>query len=233
MYQPCGIRALIVGGGLLTSSLAEGQTSVGSAYDALPGLYRVPVAELAPARLSGALYVGYGITEAQPSETDSHQRLSASAALSVVPLPRLQFSLRTDIRYDRHPDDGHGQDSGTTLAPTVLGRWVEPLSPVSAVGAELGVWFPGTEAPSPTLEAASPHALLFGTTRRGPVTLTALAGYRIDRSGAASPELAGIRAGDRLALGLSDFNAVLAGIGMAYALGRSRLFAEINGDILV
>ncbi|MEO8180943.1 MAG: carboxypeptidase regulatory-like domain-containing protein [Deltaproteobacteria bacterium] len=233
MYQPRCIGALVVGGGILASSLAEGQAIVGSAYDALPGLYRVPVAELAPAHLSGALSVGYGITEAQPSETGAHQRLSFTPAVSVVPIPRLQLSVRSDIRYDRHPDDGHGQDSGTTLAPTFAARWVQPVSASVALGVELGVWLPGTEALSPTLEAASPHALLFGTMRRGPITLTSHVGYRIDRSRAASPDLEGIRAGDRLALGLSDFDAGLAAIGMAYFLGRSWLFAELRSDILL
>jgi len=233
MYQPRGIGALVVGAGILASSLAEGQTIVGSAYDALPGLYRVPVAELAPSRLSGALSVGYGITEAQPSETGPHQRLSFSAAVSVVPMPRLQLSVRSDGRYDRHPDDGHGQDSGSTLAPTIAARWVEPVSAIVALGVEVGVWLPGTESLSTTLDAASPHALLFATARWGPITLTTLSGYRIDRSGAASPDLAGTRAGDRLALGLSDFDAGLVAIGMAYFLGPSRLFVEIGDDILL
>jgi hypothetical protein len=233
MYQRRWIRVRVAGAGILASSLAAGQTIVGNAYDALPGLYRVPVAELAPARLSGALSVGYGFTEAQPAETGPHQRLSGGAAVSLVPLPRLQFSLRTDARYDRHPDDGHGVDSGTTLAPTLAARWVEPVSDVLALGVELGVWFPGTESVSHTLEAASPHALLFGTTRQGPLTITALCGYRFDRSSAASPDLGRVRAGDRLVLGLSDFDAGLAAIGAAYAIGRSRWFAEISSDLLL
>src|SRR6185295_14127727 len=58
-------------------------------------------------------------------------------------------------------------------------------------------------------------------------------GYRIDRSSAASPDLRGVRAGDRLALGLSDFDAGLAAIGAAYSIGRSRWFAEISSDILL
>src|SRR4029079_621747 len=136
------------------------------------------------------------ITEAQPSETGSHRRMSTSAAVSVVPTPRLQLSLRSDARYDRHPNDGYGEDSGVTLAPTIAARWITTLSSSFAFGVDAGLWFPGTESLSPALKAASPHAALVGTARTGPVAVTALCGYRLDRSKAASPDLDGMRAGD-------------------------------------
>src|SRR3712207_3105762 len=60
-------------------------TNVGEAYDALPGLHRVPLAETSDAPLTAAVSMGYGITEARTGESSSHQRVSTVAAIGVAP----------------------------------------------------------------------------------------------------------------------------------------------------
>src|SRR5687768_6114601 len=77
--------------------------NVGLASDALPGLHRVPLAEPSDARLTAALTMGYGVTEAATGESGSHQRISTTVAIGLVPMPRLQFALSAAGRYDRHP----------------------------------------------------------------------------------------------------------------------------------
>jgi hypothetical protein len=208
-------------------------TNVGQAYDALPGLHRVPLAEPSDARLTAALSMGYGVTEARRGESSSHRRVSTVAAIGVAPLPRLQLAFSASARHDRHPSDAEGSDSGTVLDPRLAARWVEPLGQRFALGAEVGAWFPGTEQASRTLRATSPHVALIGTFGAGPLTLGARAGYRLDRSGRAAPEIAELRAGDRLALGLSDFDAALVGAGAAYRVDRVQLFAEGNAELLI
>jgi hypothetical protein len=212
--------------------LARAQ-SVGRAVDGLPGLQRLPLAEVAPTPLAAAVALGYGRTEAQPGEIGAHQRLLATAAIGAAPLPTLQLSARLDGRYDRHPPDSAGANSGTVLSPTLLARWIKPLGSAVAAGAEAGVWFPGSESIEATLSGASPQLALFGSWRAGSWILASLVGYRLDRSAAARPTLAHRRFGDRLALGLSDFDAAQLGLGAAYRLGQDVLFAELNAQLLV
>jgi hypothetical protein len=65
-------------------------------------------------------------------------------------------------------------------------------------------------------------------------SLFASGGFRLDNSANSAPDLARLREGDRLALGLSDFNAVLAGLGVATRFGsRGEAFVEFSGDFLV
>jgi hypothetical protein len=208
-------------------------TNVGQAQDGLPGLHRVPIAEPSAAPLTAALSMGYGVTEAGAGERAGHQRISTIAAIGVSPLPRLQLGLSAVARYDQHPDDGQGSDSGTVVDPRVSARWVESLGQRFALGLELGAWFPGTEDAARTLRATSPHAALLGTLQAGPLTVGARAGYRLDRSAKAAPALAELRPGDRLALGLSDFDAALVGLGAAYAVGDAQLLAEVNTELLL
>jgi hypothetical protein len=208
-------------------------SNVGQAYDALPGLHRVPLAETSDARLTAALSMGYGVTEARTGESSSHQRLSTIAAIGVAPIPRLQLAFSASARYDRHPSDAQGSDSGTVVDPRLAARWIEPLGQRFAAGVEVGAWFPGSEDAARTLRATSPHVALLGTFGAGPLTIGGRAGYRLDRSGSAAPEVAELRVGDRLALGLSDFDAALLGAGAAYRIERVQLFAEANAELLI
>jgi hypothetical protein len=63
--------------------------------------------------------------------------------------------------------------------------------------------------------------------------VAATAGYRFDQSGNAAPDLARLRPGDRLALGLSDFDAVLIGLGFAHAFGAFEALGEVSWDLLI
>jgi hypothetical protein len=234
MHRHFSVACLIVGSAVFARSPENAYAAnVGQAYDALPGLHRVPLAEPSDARVSAALSMGYGVTEAGAGESGTHQRISTIAAIGVAPLPRLQFGLSAAARYDHHPSDDRGSDSGTVLDPTVSARWVQPLAERFALGFELGAWFPGTEEAARTLRATSPHAALLGTFGAGPLTIGARAGYRFDRSAKAMPDIPELRAGDRLALGLSDFDAALLGMGAAYRIGPAQLFLEGSADLLL
>jgi hypothetical protein len=220
-------------GGLLCAMPVTAQPAFGGAYTALPGFFRVPVAEPTSEPMSAAASLAYGMTESQVGEAGAHQRFGAIAAIGATPFGRLQSSLRADARYDRHPRDGQGENSGSMVTPSLALRWIEPLSSSIALGAEAGIRLPGTESVSVMVAAASPHVALFGTWRAGQMAVAMLAGYRLDRSAAASPDLQGIRFGDRVALGLSDFDAVLFGLGAGYVLGDARVFIEANAEVLL
>jgi hypothetical protein len=234
MHGRFSLRCLFVCLAFLAGSPVNARAAnVGLASDALPGLHRVPLAEPSDSRVMGALTVGYGVTAATASESGSHQRISTALAVGVAPLPRLQFALSAAGRYDHHPSDAQGRDSGTVLDPRLSARWVQPWSEVATLGFELGAWFPGSEDASRTLGATSPHAALLATLRWGLLSVGVRGGYRLDRSAKARPELAQLRAGDRLALGLSDSNAALLGVGFAYPVGDVQLLAESSAELLV
>jgi hypothetical protein len=58
-------------------------------------------------------------------------------------------------------------------------------------------------------------------------------GFRYDRGAHVGADALRYRTGDRLALGLSDFNAVLVGWGISVPLGKTEILGEVTGDLLV
>jgi hypothetical protein len=70
-------------------------------------------------------------------------------------------------------------------------------------------------------------------TNVGRVRLASLAGYRFNHGAPAGSDAAHLSPGDRLALGLSEFDAVLLGLGAGVWIGRSELLCEISADVLV
>ena len=223
-------------------------SSVGASASGLPGLGRVAVA--APKELphaGAALGIGYGFTEAQNvpnAEPGAHQRASSTLALMAQPLRFLSAALVLDGRYDSHPDDALGSSSSTVGEPRLFVRANEAVGRSFALGAQLGVWVPGGEAPSVRFDASTLDALLLATyaPAGSDLALALNAGYRIDRSAEVlgARDRPRLRAGDRLALHLSDSDAILLGLGASKRLGggtarasRVELLGELTWDVLV
>jgi hypothetical protein len=205
-----------------TSHAADGPAP---ASDAQPGLHLVGLAEIgAPA---AAATLGYGYTEPQTTSDGGHHRLSLRAAAAFPVVKWLSLGPIVDGRYDLHP-----HDSGATLSGALLARAAAKRG-AFRFGGELKGWVPGAENASTMLDAASLDLrTLFGAALRN-VELAGVAGYRLDRSGAAGKNASALGPGDRLALGVSDFDAVLLGAGADVLLGRTELFAEASLDLLV
>jgi len=60
-----------------------------------------------------------------------------------------------------------------------------------------------------------------------------MAGYRFNQGGAAGSDAAHLSPGDRLALGLSEFDAVLLGLGASAWAGQYQISGEVSSDVLV
>lgn len=210
--------------------------TVGDATDALPGLHRVPVAGTGEARLSVAGSLGYGLTEAQPSENGEHHRVVGGLAVAGAPLPWLELGVDSLLRHDVHPDDGMGTDDGTVFEVTANARGGVMLQDRWAVGGALAFHLPGADEvgdafANPALEA---RALAAFTPPEGPLVVAAAAGFRADFTGGLAPAPPQtFRLGDRIASGLSDSHAVLVGIGAAYRIGSVDLLGEWSADFLV
>ncbi len=203
------------------------------ASDALPGVHRTAFATpLAPAFFSGALTLGYGYTEAQGVGDEAHHRQLGRLALGGAPAPWFAASLRFDERYDLHPDDGLGKDDGWVFDPRLGARFSLPLDDVLYVGPDFVAWLPGSESVSTSLEALTLDARLLATFSDAAFSSGIVVGYRFDNSGKAGEDAGRLSPGDRLALGLSDFDAVLAAFGMAYDFGGTVVKGELSAELL-
>jgi len=210
---------------LLRSSLACAQAQELPASDALPGFYHVGIARTAPAAVAGTL--GYGFTEAQNAEDGAHHRLSLRAAAAMPVVNWLGIGALIDSRYDQHQNDSGGliDIALQARASTRLGGW--------QLGAGIVGRLPGADSLSTAARSASVEAQALLATNVGPVRIASLGGYRLNHGEVAGSNAAQLPSGDRLALGLSEFDAVLLGLGAGVGLGKNELFTELSADVLV
>jgi len=207
---------------------------VGIADSALPGIMRLGLAGLSrQGTWTVAASSGYGLTESQATTVSgSHHRLAGSVAVGFTPTAGLDLALRLDGRRDGHPADAQGTNTSFNGEPAITARYGH-ITGNSVWSGELGVRVPGRDAPSLAFDAAVVDAKAGFALRAGALTLATMAGFRLDRSAEAKPNLALTRVGDRVALGLSDYNAALVGIGLAYRLGSTELLGEVSADLLL
>ncbi|HWZ87750.1 MAG TPA: hypothetical protein VNW92_02835, partial [Polyangiaceae bacterium] len=218
--------ALLIGA---RAVLAEG----GDGDRALPALGHVALAEHRPTgRITAAGTLGFGLTEAQGSGDGLHERLSSRLALSAYAAPWLAFGLLGDGRYDRHPADAHGTDDGWLFQPELCTRASAELGKLR-LGLDIAAWVPAGSDVGASFKGVSLDSRLLVSHRAGAFTVGGQAGYRVDRSARAAGNTAALRQGDRIALGASDFDAVLAGLGVSYDWGATELFGESTADLLV
>lgn len=216
------------------ASTASAQT-VREARDALAGLHRVPLAVPGETGITIGASAGFGLTEAVLETDDAHSRLLGGLAVGVRPTPWLGLSLSLDGRADSHTTDNEGDDDGMVGDPRLRIRAGSEVSEGISLGAELGVWAPGEDAPSIAFDAISLDLRAIATWEpaEGPLTLSAFVGYRVDQSAAAIDDADLLSRSDRLSLGLSDFDALLIGVGGAIRAGALQVLAEWSYDMLI
>jgi hypothetical protein len=189
---------------------------IGDTPGALPGLVRVPVAAtFERIGLGAAASAGYGYTESILGEGDVHQRLFASVAASLRANEWFALALRLDGRYDWHRHVSTGDGSGWVGEPHLAFRAIPILQGDFRVGAQAGVGFPGEHVPSIDFAATSPELLLFATyaPETKAVALSALVGFRLDRSSETIEDANRLNPSQRVSIGTSDTNAMLFGLG--------------------
>lgn len=210
-----------------------GAAEPGDGNHARPALRDVPIAAAGRAGSVGAAVdVGLGVTEPLTDADSSHQRAALSAAAGVDATRWLNVGLLVDGRYDRHGEDEQGRDDGFLFQSelSVRAAW---RPGALGFGAELGAWLPGGADIGTSLSAVSADARAFVSGGSARLTWGAFAGYRLDRSAQAAEEADQLRFGDRVALGVSDFDAALLGVGLGYSAGRTFLFGEATSRLLL
>src|SRR5439155_23329787 len=90
------------------------------------------------------------------------------------------------------------------------------------VGAQAGIGFPGDQVPSIEFAATTPEVSAFATYAPSstPLALSALVGFRLDRGAHAIADVDRLTRSQRLAIGVSDTNELLLGIGFAARVAR-------------
>lgn len=208
---------------------AHAQTGPAIGGDALPQLATLGVAQAKAGAWGLAATTGFGVLSPQADGEDSHRRLQGSLAGSVTLLEGLALGLRLDGHYDMHPDDAQGSDDSLVGTPTLRVRMATEVSEGFAVGLDLGLMVPGKDAPSLALDASRAEARALATYSAASAWgVTGAVGFRLDKSGNAAPDLATTRPGDRVSLGLSDFNALLLGVGVWKRWDALELLGEIT-----
>jgi hypothetical protein len=217
-WAAVGIACVVV-------SAADARAETSTASDAQPGIFRVPLAEGTEPAVS--LSAGYGYTEKLEGAPGASHRVNSRLAGAASVVPWLTLGALANIRHDRHSGD-----SGTMLDGAVVARVFAPVGSFR-LGAELKGWVPGAEDAETAIGAASLDARLMLGGRLDTVRAAFTAGYRLDRGEEAGERAPRLGFGDRAALGLSEFDAVLIGLGVAVPFGPAEILGEVSGDLLV
>jgi hypothetical protein len=228
-----GYAALALAVALAVVARPSAGAEPGDGNHARPALLNVPVAAAVhPGGVAAALDVGAGVTEPLVDADEPHQRLGLGAAASVNAARWLNVGLSANGRYDRHGKDDDGRDDGFLLQSDLSLRaaW---QSGRLGWGAELSAWLPSGRDIGTSFTAVSGDARVLVTHHGERLVLSGYAGYRFDRSAKAATDAERLRFGDRIALGASDFDAALVGIGVGYTVGRSLLFCEATSRLLL
>ncbi len=203
-------------------------------YGAMPGGLHVPSAEtLPPGTVELGLISGYGYRSGLLAKDHKMNRAIGEIAATYAPMAGLLVGLSLDGRYDRHTGVAPKSDDNYVGDPHLLARYAVPLGQL-AIGAQLGIWLPGKNAPSIAGSATSVDARVVASYDAGPAVISAAAGFRLDNSAKSVDEPERLSLPDRASLGASDHHAVLAGISVRVPLSpRLYLGAEGSADVFV
>jgi hypothetical protein len=201
---------------------------------ALPGGLHVPGAETLPqGTFAFAALGGFGYRSGLLGSDHRFGRGIGDLAFAYAPTPTLVFALELDGRYDRHYGLAPSGDDGYVGDPRLLARLAKPFGKAH-VGAQVGVWVPGKDAPSVAGSAISVDARVVATLAAGPGKLDLEAGFRLDNSAKSVADPTKLSLQDRVSLGVSDFNAAVAGAHFAVPAGQKAFLGfEVSSDIFV
>ena len=217
-----------VGAGTPAPAPAPSPVAIG--YGAMPGGLNALSADTLPKGTISVLGLsGFGRRTGLLGPTEKFNRAIGDLAFAYAPMDGLMLGLSLDGYYDRHWGIPVSGDDGYVGNPHLLVRYARPVG-TAAIGAQLGLWVPGANAPSLRGSATTLDLRAVGTMPAGPVRLSLDAGFRLDNSansvvGGASG-IAALSLQDRVSLGVSEYDAVLAGLRVEAPVGKLWLAGE-------
>ncbi len=215
------------------SFAARAQHSQGVADDGLTGFGHVGLFDDQEPSLSLAGTVGFGLIEEQPTTTGSTTRLMGRLGVGVRATEWFAASLYLDGRYDSHPDDAMGPDDSMVGDPELRLRAGTALDSGMLLGAEVAIWVPGRDAPSIEFAATTLQLKALLGYRMDGLVLAANLGFRLDNSASSIDDAGQLRPGDRISLGVSDFNAIPIGLAAAYQDNSFEVFGAVHLAVLL
>ena len=202
-------------------------------YGALPGGIDVATADTLP---HGSVVVGglagLGRRTDLLGGGDKMLRLSGDLAVAYGITDLLSVALSLDGRYDRHTGDNPSPDDGYVGDPHILVRGALPAGS-ARVGAQLGIWIPGRNAPSIAGSAISVDLRGLVSLPVGPATLSLEGGFQLDNSASSVSDPSQLSLADRTSLGVSDFNEAYGGANVTIPFGPAWIDGEVALDAFV
>jgi hypothetical protein len=233
VVESSSVGAWLLGLALAAVPLPARAAEAGPGERARPALRRVGIAQPGkPGALAVAVDASGGLTEALQPKDGAHERFAAGLAAAVDATRWLDFGAWVGGRYDLHPRDAIGNDDGLLFQSEVSSRLAFQKGALG-YGLEATAWLPGGSDVGTSLSALSADGKLLLSGRSKDVLVAGNLGYRFDRSARAAGDPARLRFGDRSALGASDYDALLAGLGIGYSAGRTLLFGEASAQLLL
>ena len=202
-------------------------------YGALPGGINVASAETLP---HGSIVVGtldgFGQRTGLLGSDEKMLRLSGDLAAAYGITDLISVALSLDGRYDRHTGGNPSPDDGFVGDPHILVRGALPAGS-ARVGAQIGIWIPGRNAPSVAGSAISVDLRGLVSLPVGPATLSFEGGFQLDNSANSVSDPSQLSLADRTSLGVSDFNEAYGGANVTVPFGPAWIDGEVMVDAFV
>lgn len=229
-----GVIAVILQGNTTCADETDTNKIPGIAPDGMVGISNIGLPLFAPPNLTFSALTGYGITESIEPVPGNHHSILGMVGMGATVLPWLSFGANLDLKYDKHPPDEQGSDYSMILDPHITVRAGGKLNPKWVLGGNLKLWIPGDTSPSLVWNASTLDGTIISAFfPSAKMIVAAQLGFRWDNSSAAAPEMDILRSGDRISLNLSDYNAILVGLGFTYLISNISIIGEVSGDILI
>ncbi len=200
-----------------------------SSTRALPGLIRLGLPVAPEHSLAIGVGGGFGLLD-EAQNADPGSRLVGDLALSFSPSPH--FAVALDFSGQR---DDFGSEANAYGEPRLTGRYVDTLAPDQHWGLQLDARLVGAEVPSIEFTATSPSLrAMYGYRASADVWVGAEAGFHLNRSSEALPDVSVLSANDRRSLSASSWNGVPWGLGASYRVApTTSILGEVGGEWLV
>jgi len=217
----------------LTGLAVAQSPEVGIGPTALPAVDRVGHAGTTEERIAGSLSTDYGYAESVLDANDEHHRLQARIAASLVPIEWLALALRFDGRYDSHSIENQENDDGLAGETRLAVRASYEINDRFRLGGESVLRVPGGKTPGDAISGTSLDLDVIGSLVPGPPSLliSSLIGFRLDNSANAIEDADRMSLSDRLALNVSETNAILLGLAESWRVGEFEVLGEWTWDI--
>lgn len=200
---------------------------------ALPGGDHIYYAESLPkGTVSTAFSAGFGVRSGLLASGHSMSRGAGTVALAYSIAEVFSVALELDGYYDKHSGMGF-EDHGFVGTPYLHLR-AGKRSGSLAFGGEVVLWVPGKDAPSIVFKATSIEARgVVSTQLSSGLRLAANVGFRLDNTVKSVDDPMSLSVPDQASLGVSEWNAVVGGVRLAYPTGKLVIGAEAELDAYI